>query len=172
MESKQEWKTWIKLSFAEVHWFVYKAQCSNNLLWTVDILFRSSSTSSLWMEQVQVSMDSEIPNLLYKPWWYSFLVTPFLKNYLPRSKILKTKTIISHRFDRKNLSCLWDRMHPFLYSYFLFGIVVSVPTGIIICCYYQIFVYARMCKNMVQSPIYTCYFCILSHYSSKYLWEF
>ena len=53
------------------------------------------------------------------------------------------------------MSCLWDRLHPLVYSHFCFGIVLAVSTGIIVYCYYQIFAYARMCKNMVYPCIFS-----------------
>ena len=57
------------------------------------------------------------------------------------------------RYDQKNLGCLWDRTHPSPYLFITFGTVVALPTITILCCYYKIFTYAKMCQAMVSWDI-------------------
>ena len=61
-----------------------------------------------------------------------------------------TSMLFCHRYDRKNLGCFWDRQHPSPYFYVALGTIVALLTFIIIYCYYQIFLYTKMCKKMVS----------------------
>ena len=53
------------------------------------------------------------------------------------------------RYDRKNFGCLWDRTHPSPYLFIIFAALVALPTLTILICYYKIFAYAKMCKELV-----------------------
>ena len=63
-------------------------------------------------------------------------------------------TLSLDRYDQKNLGCLWDRTHPSPYLFITFGTVVALPTVTILCCYYKIFTYAKMCQAMVSWLIF------------------
>ena len=53
------------------------------------------------------------------------------------------------RYDRKNLGCVWDRLHPKPYFYLVFALIVTGSAIIIVNCYFEIYLTFRRSRKRV-----------------------
>ena len=65
-------------------------------------------------------------------------------------RYLQRRLFLFYRYDRKTLSCVWDRTADFSYSFFFSGLGVAFPVILISICYIKIFLHVRASNTKVQ----------------------